>query len=69
MHNLEKLIELCATKDPDFHSIQRLCAELTPYAVELRYDGDFWPDLATAEQAVEAARRIKDFVSRQLLLG
>lgn len=38
IHNLEKLIELCAQFDPSFLSIKTLSQELTPYAVELRYD-------------------------------
>jgi len=62
IHNLEKLVELGAKHDPDFISIKSLGQELTPYAVELRYDGEFWPEAVTAGQALNAALTIKKFV-------
>ncbi|MEA3338471.1 MAG: HEPN domain-containing protein [Chloroflexota bacterium] len=62
IHNLEKLIELGAQHDPDFINIKLLGQELTPYAVELRYDDEFWPEAATAGQALDAALAIKKFV-------
>jgi hypothetical protein len=34
-------------------------AELTPYAVELRDDFEFWPDRDTTEQAVSIAERVR----------
>lgn len=43
VHNVEKLIVLCASHDPAFHDLKGLGQELTPYAVELRYDHEFWP--------------------------
>ncbi|MBU0702299.1 MAG: HEPN domain-containing protein [Chloroflexi bacterium] len=66
IHNLEKLIELGAQHDPDFISIKSLGQELTPYAVELRYDGEFWPTVATASQALDTALTIKEFVIDRL---
>ena len=39
---------------------------LTPYATELRYDGEFWPSPETAEEALEAALAIKAFVLERL---
>jgi len=66
IHNLEKLIELCATREPSFQSIKTLGQELTPYAVALRYDSEFWPDLETAQQALETALKIKSFVLDKL---
>lgn len=68
IHNLEKLIELGAQHDPDFISIKSLGQELTPYAVELRYDSEFWPEAATAGQALDAALTIKKFVMDRLPL-
>ena len=41
LHNLEKLIDLCASRDAGFAEIKGLAGGLTPYAVELRYDHDF----------------------------
>ncbi len=62
IHNLEKLIELCAQRDPSFLSLKFPGQELTPYAVELRYDEEFWPSHETASQALDAAVAIKKFV-------
>jgi len=66
VHNLEKLISLCAAHDPGFVAIQSLGADLTPYAVELRYDDEFWPDIATVRRAHDGALAIKEFVVKRL---
>lgn len=66
IHNLEKLIELCARRDPAFMTIKTMAQELTPYAVELRYDEEFWPSVETARQAVDAATTIRGFVLDRL---
>ncbi|MCH8854245.1 MAG: hypothetical protein IID41_16575 [Planctomycetes bacterium] len=39
---------------------------LTPYAVALRYDDEFWPSVETARQALDAAITIRDFVLARL---
>ncbi len=62
IHNLEKLVELCARHDPAFLRIKGPAQELTPYAVELRYDLEFWPSVETARRAVELAQTIRDFI-------
>jgi len=69
IHNLEKLLELCAEKDSAFSGLEELGESLTPYAVSLRYDQDFWPDQPTVEEAVEAAERIRSFVVERLPKG
>ncbi len=66
IHNLEKLIELCARVDPSFMNIKTLSQELTPYAVELRYDDEFWPSSDAARQALDAATTIRGFVLDRL---
>jgi len=66
IHNLEKLIELCTQCDPSFLDIKPLGQELTPYAVELRYDDEFWPSFEIAQQALEAALAIQDFVMERI---
>lgn len=43
VHNLEKLVELCAQHDAAFSTLKVKSQELTPYAVGLRYDDEFWP--------------------------
>jgi HEPN domain-containing protein len=66
IHNLEKLIELCAQRDPAFLDLKVMSQELTPYAVELRYDDEFWPAIETARQAFDAALTVKNFVLDRL---
>jgi len=63
---MKTVAELGAQHDPDFISIRSLGQELTPYAVELRYDDEFWPAAATASQALDAALTIKEFVIDRL---
>ena len=66
LHNIEKLLEMCAQKDPAFLEFMTIGQEFTPYAVELRYDEEFWPDRATVTQALAGAERIRDFVRARL---
>lgn len=61
-HNLAKLLELCSTVDPSFRSLESVAGPLTPYAVEMRYDSDFWPDDQVAEEARAAAMTVKQFL-------
>ncbi len=42
-------------------------SELTPYAVEIRYDAEFWPDRDTADAAVACADRVADLISAWLV--
>ena len=58
-HNLEELQQLCLTLVTALPLTDTDLAELTPYAVELRYDFEFWPDRETAEQAVNIAERVR----------
>jgi len=66
VHNLSKLVELCASLDPSFQSLLPTVEPLTPYAVELRYDHDFWPSREEAEEARSLALAVRDFVLRKL---
>ena len=43
-----------------------MASELTPFAVRLRYDDSFWPELETAKQARTSALKIRDFVLSRL---
>lgn len=61
-HNLEDLQQLCITFMPTLHLTSTELAELTPYAVQLRYDFEFWPDRETAEQALNMAERVRSAV-------
>jgi HEPN domain-containing protein len=65
-HNLTKLVEICAGVDSSFATIAPTVEPLTPYAVELRYDEEFWPDKETAEAARTSALTVKNFVLSRL---
>lgn len=54
-HNLEELQQLCVELVPPLYLPDVDLAELTPYAVQLRYDFEFWPDRETAQQALHIA--------------
>jgi len=64
-HNLTRLAELCATVDDSFRSLMPQLASLTPYAVQLRYDAEFWPIRQVAEEAGATALSVRDFVLRR----
>ena len=61
-HNLNKLIELCSRVDPGFKDLADQADSLNPYAVQLRYDIEFWPDEEHAQQARTTAVAIRNFV-------
>lgn len=61
-HKLEQLIELSAQTEPRFSQFTAEAKALTPYAVERRYDADFWPSIDETRTALEQARRIYQFV-------
>lgn len=65
-HNLEDLQVKCADalagQLPAELATLNL-SELTPYAVEARYDAEFWPDHAAAASAAGTAGRVVDLVS------
>jgi HEPN domain-containing protein len=65
-HNLTDLTIICAGIDATFHSLAPIAAELTPYAVRLRYDDSFWPARDVAEQACDSARTVQHFVLSRL---
>jgi HEPN domain-containing protein len=61
-HNLEELARLCADMDeaPDLSAVD--VTELTPFAVELRYDFEFWPSHDTAQEAFALALAVRQAV-------
>lgn len=61
-HNLEELEQHCAAAShrPDLTGVD--VTILTPYAVQLRYDPGFWPDQATAHEALTLAIQVRDAV-------
>lgn len=61
-HWFDELIDLCAQKEPGFKQFIAEAKALTPFAVKLRYDTQFWPSVDEGRTALEQARRIYDFV-------
>ena len=65
-HNLAKLVELCRGVDASFPDLRSVVEPLTPYAVELRYDQEFWPTETIALEAREQAARVRNEVLAHL---
>ncbi len=65
-HNLSKLLILCGGLDPEFDSPGDEAKYLTPFAVELRYDNNFWPSTADVEAARDLASKIRSFALQRL---
>jgi len=61
-HDLEELSRKCRQIVPDL-IIDEKIAELTEYAVGLRYDVEFWPDIETAEKAYAMAMSLFNEIS------
>lgn len=61
-HDLEELIRVCAAREPQFNEFLDAARALTPFAMGLRYDEEFWPTIDKVRTALEQARRICDFV-------
>jgi len=58
-HNLEELARLCCALDPtlDFGCVD--VTDLTPFAVEMRYDFEFWPSRDTGQEALDLAMQVR----------
>ncbi len=61
-HDIEELLGLCASIDKRFAELIEETTFLTDYAVELRYDVDFWPEKQDVEDAFKAASKIRHLV-------
>jgi len=66
-HDLALLIDLCSKIDSLFQKLFEWNADLlTQYAVEVRYDEPIFPTLDEAQEALDLARKIREFVRRKL---
>lgn len=65
-HNLQKLIEQCTTIDASFGDLETAVSDLTPFAVELRYDEEFWPDTSVVKLALDTAEKIRELVGERM---
>lgn len=65
-HDLEELQRLCTPllSLAEFSALD--LTELSGYAVELRYDADFWPERDTASEAVALAEQVRAMIARIL---
>ena len=63
-HDLEELQRLCTPllSLAEFSALD--LTELSGYAVELRYDADFWPERDTASEAVALAEQVRTIIVR-----
>jgi len=59
-HDLAKFLELAAQQDAGLLNLKPAAETLTPYAVQLRYDDDFWPGEGTADEARALAKAACD---------
>ena len=59
-HDLGDLAELVQAVRPDIELDAEGLSEITPFAVELRYDAEFWPDRDVAAGAVSTAQELRD---------
>lgn len=57
-HDLEELALLCDGVEPALRLHTPEVISLTPYAVRLRYDNDFWPSREEAADALAVAERV-----------
>ena len=65
-HNLAKLIEVCEGVDESFRSLISVVEPLTPYAIEVRYDSEFWPDEQVAQEARSLALTARKFILNRM---
>ncbi len=65
-HNLVKLVELAAGVDASLRSLTAIVEPLTPYAVESRYDDQFWPRREVAEKARQLSKEVERAVLGKL---
>jgi len=61
-HDLEELQLLCVEFVTGAEFRHLALEELSDYAVSVRYDFEFWPDVKTAEDAIKIAEMVRLFV-------
>ncbi|MBL7108280.1 MAG: HEPN domain-containing protein [Candidatus Cloacimonetes bacterium] len=67
IHNLIRLMELCRGIDSVFSKLKNELIILNDYAVEIRYPDDWYePTVEEANEALELAKKIKDFISTKI---
>lgn len=64
-HDIEELLILCRSIDPTFPEGWE-AEQMSSYAVEMRYDSEFWPDDVEAKRAFAQAERMRDEIKKRL---
>lgn len=62
MHDLDELCKLCLKYSDTFNSIADQCSDLTAYGVQPRYPMELTLDEKDLKQALDSAKKVKDFV-------
>ncbi len=62
VHDLKRLLDFCSPADAAFKNLEPLALLLNPFAVQTRYDDEFWPNADEVREAVAAAKSIRQFV-------
>jgi len=63
-HDIGELVSLAKAHFPEVAGLEDALFSLTPYAVEMRYDDEMYPDLREARHALAAARKIHALARR-----
>jgi HEPN domain-containing protein len=65
-HDLEELQILCVefVRDADFNDLA--LEELSDYAVSVRYDFEFWPDVETVSDAIKIAEAVRLYAEQAI---
>jgi hypothetical protein len=66
-HDLEGLQILCDEFIQSDAFSHLALGELSDYAVSVRYDFEFWPDVGTAAEAIMIAEEVRLFAEKLLL--
>jgi len=69
IHELDTLCKKCFEFDPVFQEILQACFVLSPYGVQPRYPNEMRIEEHHMKEALEYAKRIKDFTPLQVIRG
>lgn len=65
-HDLEEILPICQKIDHTLVPMKMNPEELTSYAVEMRYDAEFWPDKKVVEDALAQVEEIEKAIRKRL---
>lgn len=65
-HDLMMLNNMCCKHDKGFEDIEDDCVELVSYGVQVRYPYEMMIEERDMKEAIESAKKIKDFIERKV---